>query len=157
MSRAGTRRDLAIAGVGAVGFLALHTAFELGWESLFQPAALDRPWFMASKSSLIATQVTVGLLACGLALREVASWRRRLWEAALLVFGAMSAVIALFFLIGPGELMVGPTDLWPLSLAAAFFLIAPATLAGTLLGGFLRAARPSRRRGPRDGGRPAEK
>ena len=147
MSRSGTRRDLAIAGLGAAAFLGLHAVFEIGWERLFQPAALDRAWFMASKSSLIATQATLGLLACALAVRDERGWRRRFWEAGLLSFGAMVAVVVLFAAIGPSELMVGPSDLWPLALAAAFFLIAPAILAGMLLGGFVAKVTGTRDKG----------
>ena len=55
----------------------------------------------------------------------------------MLAFGAMTALAGLFFLIGPERLMVGPTSLWPVVLASAFWLLFPAIVGGTLLGGYL--------------------
>lgn len=136
-SGVGVRR-LGIAGLGAAVFFFVHGVLELGWQRLFQPAALERAWFMASKSALVTTQVALGTVAMLTALRSPGRWRAWLRDSALLAVGALGAVVALFVAIGPSELMVGPVRLWPVSLAAALLLLGPAVLAGTLLGGFLR-------------------
>ncbi len=122
---------------GVAAFLACHGLLALAWERFLQPeAALETPWFLASKTGIVATQVALGLVALILALRA-ASWRNRFNEAGLMAAGVMAAVTALFFVLGPARLLVGPPELWPVALVSALLLLAPAILAGTLLGGYL--------------------
>ena len=128
------------AGLGVVALLVLQLFFALTWGSLFREAELETPWFLGSKASIVVTQVTLAGLVSFLALRG-SSWRERFADAGLMIAGVMAAVAALFFAIGPARLMVGPTDLWPVVLASAFLLLAPAIVAGTLLGGYLRDLR----------------
>ncbi len=123
-------------GLGIVCFLVLQAFFVLTWERLFQPATLETPWFLGSKASIVVTQLALGLVALILALRA-RSWRQRFTEAGLMTAGVMAAAIAVFFLLGPARLMVGPPELWPVALVSALLLLAPAILAGTLLGGYL--------------------
>ncbi len=145
MSRPGPERDrrssglgIGAAGIGAVLFLLLHVFFALTWERLFPGATLETPWFLGSSRSIVATQVTLGLAAAIGGLRQPA-WRERFRNAGLLTFGALAAAAVVFFALGPARLMVGPTDLWPVVLTSAFLLLAPAALAGTLLGGYVRS------------------
>ena len=124
--------------MGAGVFLALHVFFALTWDSLFQPATLRTPWFLGSKAAILVTQVAMGLVALGFAW-SAADWRIRLTELSLTIVGAMAAAATLFFVLGPANLMVGPTHLWPVALASAVLLVGPAILAGTLLGGTLHS------------------
>lgn len=124
------------AGLGVVCFLVLQAFFALTWERLFQPATLETPWFLGSKASIVVTQLAVALVALILALRA-RSWRQRFTEAGLMAAGVMAAAIAVFFLLGPAKLMVGPPELWPVALVSALLLLGPAVLAGALLGGYL--------------------
>ncbi len=120
-------------------FVCVHLVLSSSW-GLLGPSALDRPWFLGSRKALATTQLALGLVAAVVAFRRPPLWREWLGSAAYLAFGAVAAMAGLFFAIGPAELMLGPTRLWPLSLAAAAFLLAPAVLAGSLLGGFLKRA-----------------
>ncbi len=124
--------------LGALAFLLLQGFFALAWERLFQPASLETPWFLGSRAAIVVTQVALGVLALSLAARA-SSWPKRFADGALMIAGVMAAIVALFFLIGPAKLMTGPTDLWPVVLVSAFLLLAPAVLAGTLLGGYLKS------------------
>lgn len=123
------------AGLGAGVFLACHGFFALTWDRLFESSVLETAWFLGSKTSIVTTQAALGVAALALAARAP-SWRRRLEGFGLMTAGVMVAVAGLFFAIGPGRLMVGPTDLWPVVLVSALLLLAPAILAGTLLGGY---------------------
>lgn len=123
--------------MGVIAFLLLQGLFALTWESLFQPATLETPWFLGSRKAILVTQVVLGALALIQALRG-SRWRQRFVDAVLMAAGVMAAVVALFFLLGPDRLMIGPTDLWPVVLTSAFLLLAPAILAGAFLGGYLR-------------------
>lgn len=136
MSGLSLKSRLGAAGLGVVAFLALQGFFALTWDRLFQPAMIETPWFMGSKPAIVATQAVLALLAFALALRA-SSWRERFADLGLMTAGVMAAVTALFVLIGPEALMVGPVRLWPVVLASALLLLAPAILAGTLLGGYL--------------------
>ncbi|MDH3744016.1 MAG: hypothetical protein OES47_02810 [Acidobacteriota bacterium] len=133
-----SRSTLRFAVLGAASFLALHLVFSFTWELWFTPAALEAPWFLGSKPSIVVTQVGLGLVALVVTVRKAASWRRRLVQALALVSGVMMAVSCVFFAIGANRLMLGPPRLWPWVLLSAFLLLGPAILAGTLLGGILR-------------------
>ncbi len=132
-------------GLGALVFMGLHLFFALTWGSLFQSSTLEAPWFLGSRASIVVTQAAVGVLALGFAARA-RGWRERFAAAGLITAGVMTALVAVFFALGPENVMVGPVRLWPVALASAFLLLAPAILAGTLLGGYLHAYLPPRDR-----------
>lgn len=121
-------------------FLALQVFFALTWGWLFRSATLETPWFLGSRPSIVLTQVVFGLLAAIQAARA-STWRERFASAALMTGGAMAALVALFLLLGPSNLMVGPTDLWPVVLASSLLLLGPAIVAGALLGGYRRGSK----------------
>jgi uncharacterized membrane protein len=142
------KRHVAFA-LGAGGFAVLQLFLNLSWELWFQPSTLETPWFLGSPRAIVVTQVALGALGLARALRRGSTWRIRIVEAGWTTVGVMVALTTAFFWIGPERLMVGPTRLWPVVLSSSFLLLAPAILAGTLLGGHLSRMRPASEDSPK--------
>jgi len=104
----------------------------------FVEAEIDQPWFLATRKSLIVTQIAFGMAALAISLGRASNWRERFRGGGALAAGALVALAGTFWIVGPEKLMLGSTHLWPLALLAATVLLVLPVLAGTLLGGFFR-------------------
>ena len=130
-------RLVVVALLGAGLFVALELLFVATWELWFQPARIEAPWFLGSRKAVIVTQTSFGLASLALGLGARWPWRRRLEAGSTFAVGAVVAMVVVFSLLGAERLLLGPTRLWPIALAAGATILALPVLAGTLAAGLL--------------------
>ncbi len=123
--------------LGAAAFMLLHLGLHLTWDRWFEPARIEVPWLLASRRSVLASQLYVGLMAGLLGVLQPGSWTHRLGDGALLAAGFVGALAVAFFLLGPERLMEGPPELWPVVLGSAVVLFGGPIAAATLLAGLV--------------------
>ncbi len=124
--------------VGGLSFFMLHAVFVATWQTWFTGSALEQPWFLGSRRSIVVSQIALFGVALAVGLMGSGSWLQRFRVGGVFLGGVLGSMACLLFILGPEKLMEGPTRLWPMVLISGLLLVGPAVLVGTWLAGLVK-------------------